>query len=100
MEASSKRRPPRFIDFGTIPRNSQRKFRDPRFDSLSGKFNEDLFHKSYSFVEEYKQEELKEINEQLRKEQDPEEKERLALGARILVRPPSPIALRTSHDTN
>lgn len=84
LEASSKRRPPRFIDFGTIPRNTQRKSRDPRFDSLSGKFNEDLFQKSYSFVEDYKQEELNELNEQLRKEKDPEEKERIALGVRLL----------------
>jgi ribosomal RNA-processing protein 36 len=99
MEASSKRRPPRFIDFGTIPRNTQRKSRDPRFDSLSGKFNEDLFQKSYSFVEDYKQEELNELNEQLRKEKDPEEKERLALGVRLLVRPHTHAHTRTRDTT-
>ena len=28
--------------------------RDPRFDSASGKLNEDLFKKSYAFLDEYK----------------------------------------------
>ncbi|RUS22845.1 hypothetical protein BC937DRAFT_86429 [Endogone sp. FLAS-F59071] len=53
------------------------KRRDPRFDQLSGKLNQDLFEKSYSFLDEYKSSELDMLREQIRKEKDQEEKERL-----------------------
>ena len=51
--------------------------RDPRFDSLSGKFNEDLFEKSYSFLNEYKKSEIEQIKNQINKEKDPDEKSKL-----------------------
>lgn len=51
--------------------------RDPRFDSLSGKFNEDLYEKSYSFLNEYKKSEIEQIKSQISKEKDPVEKSRL-----------------------
>ena len=47
---------------------------DPRFDGLSGKFNYDLFRKSYKFIEEKQEEELKEMKDQMYKEDDDKEK--------------------------
>lgn len=38
---------------------------DPRFDGLSGKFNYDLYRKSYKFIEEQQEEELKEMKEKM-----------------------------------
>ncbi|CAG9317091.1 unnamed protein product [Blepharisma stoltei] len=41
------------------------KKRDPRFDNLSGKFNQGFFEKSYSFIDDYLSQELKELQESL-----------------------------------
>lgn len=49
-------------------------FIDPRFDGLSGKFNYDLYRKSYKFIEEKQEEELKEMKEQMYQEKDDQEK--------------------------
>jgi ribosomal RNA-processing protein 36 len=35
--------------------------RDPRFDNLSGKFNENMFEKAYSFLDDIRNQE-KEVN--------------------------------------
>lgn len=43
---------------------------DPRFDSLSGKFNYDLFRKSYKFIESKQDEEIKEMREDMFKQED------------------------------
>jgi ribosomal RNA-processing protein 36 len=61
--------------------------RDPRFDSLSGNFNEELFNKSYSFLDDLKQGEMKEMRKELKKTTDPKEKEKLrkALGIMVMV---------------
>lgn len=40
---------------------------DPRFERLSGKFNEDLFRKTYGFVSEKRSEEIKQIRQRLKK---------------------------------
>ncbi|CAG8524158.1 10187_t:CDS:2 [Funneliformis mosseae] len=53
--------------------------RDPRFDSLSGKFNEDLFEKSYSFLDDYKKSEIELVTNQMKKESDIKEKSKLQL---------------------
>ncbi|RUS32087.1 hypothetical protein BC938DRAFT_476321 [Jimgerdemannia flammicorona] len=53
------------------------KRRDPRFDQLSGKLNQDLFEKSYSFLDGYKSSELSMLREQIRKEKNAEEKTKL-----------------------
>ncbi|KAF0714234.1 Aste57867_3949 [Aphanomyces stellatus] len=42
------------------------KTRDPRFDNASGKLNDDLFKKSYAFLDEYKKDELEEVKKQLK----------------------------------
>lgn len=49
-------------------------FVDPRFDGLSGKFNYDLYRKSYKFIEEKQEEELKEMKEQMYQEENDKEK--------------------------
>ncbi|RIA99703.1 hypothetical protein C1645_811052 [Glomus cerebriforme] len=76
METSSKRPVSRFRQVIEIPK-SIRQRRDPRFDSLSGKFNEDLFEKSYTFLNEYKKSEIEQIKKQIKKEKDPNEKSKL-----------------------
>ncbi|PKC14643.1 DUF947-domain-containing protein [Rhizophagus irregularis] len=76
MEMSSKRPVSRFRQIVEIPKSMKQK-RDPRFDSLSGKFNEDLYEKTYSFLNEYKKSEIEQIKSQISKEKDPVEKSRL-----------------------
>ncbi|CAG8475909.1 22859_t:CDS:2 [Rhizophagus irregularis] len=81
MEMSSKRPVSRFRQIVEIPKS-----RDPRFDSLSGKFNEDLYEKTYSFLNEYKKSEIEQIKSQISKEKDPVEKSRLQqLLSKLLV---------------
>ena len=57
------------------------KGRDPRFDNLSGKLNQDFFKKSYSFLVEQKEKEIKtleaEISKRKKKKYSAEEVEKL-----------------------
>lgn len=53
------------------------KRRDPRFDKLSGQLNQDLFEKSYNFLNDYKKSEIDMLKERVKKEQDPEAQEHL-----------------------
>ncbi|KAJ1960301.1 rRNA biogenesis protein rrp36 [Dipsacomyces acuminosporus] len=57
------------------------KTRDPRFDSLSGNFNEGMFDKAYSFLETQQQEEIESLKEQAKKlkNKNPEEARRIQL---------------------
>ncbi|KAE8743903.1 hypothetical protein FOCC_FOCC009461 [Frankliniella occidentalis] len=48
--------------------------RDPRFDSLCGEYNEIAFKSAYSFVSEYRVEELKQLKEEIKTTTDPERK--------------------------
>ncbi|CAM0134841.1 rRNA biogenesis protein rrp36 [Umbelopsis sp. WA50703] len=74
MEMSSKRAVGRRREVVELP---AAKRRDPRFDQMSGKLNQDLFEKSYDFLDKYKQDEEQMLKAQMLKEKDPEEKERL-----------------------
>ncbi|CAJ0875570.1 14503_t:CDS:2 [Entrophospora sp. SA101] len=76
MEITSKKAVGRFRQVVELP-NNIKKNRDPRFDNLSGKFNEGLFEKSYEFIEEYKKSEINEISKRIEKEKDIEEKQKL-----------------------
>ncbi|PIA16269.1 DUF947-domain-containing protein [Coemansia reversa NRRL 1564] len=58
---SSKRPVGRFRQVVDMPNPRSR---DPRFDSLSGHLNEDLFEKSYEFLEKQQQEEMDELRKQ------------------------------------
>lgn len=51
--------------------------RDPRFEKLSGHFNQDLFEKSYAFLDDYKQSEQELLRKQIKKTKNPEHREEL-----------------------
>ncbi|KAJ3276380.1 rRNA biogenesis protein rrp36 [Terramyces sp. JEL0728] len=53
------------------------KYRDPRFEPLSGKLNEGLFQRSYGFIREYQETELEMLKNDIQKEKDVERKEEL-----------------------
>ncbi|CAG8540719.1 3211_t:CDS:2 [Ambispora leptoticha] len=74
IEISSKKPVSRFRQVVEIP---SEKRRDPRFDNLSGKLNEDLFEKSYNFLDDYKKNEIKTIKEQIRRAKDPNTRDEL-----------------------
>ncbi|KAH9093931.1 hypothetical protein Ae201684P_016551 [Aphanomyces euteiches] len=63
-EMTSKRPVGRFREVLQVRKKATR---DPRFDNASGKLNEDLFKKSYAFLEEYKEAELNDVKKQLKK---------------------------------
>ena len=52
---------------------------DPRFDGLSGKFNYDLYRKSYRFIEEKQEEEINELKQNMFKETNGSKKKRIQL---------------------
>ena len=62
-EFSSKKRP---RPLSNRPTRNQRP-RDPRFDERTGAFNEDSFGRAYSFLEEMRQEERREVEKELEK---------------------------------
>ena len=51
LEMTSKRAVGRFKQVVDV---KKKKHMDPRFDSMCGRLNEDLFSKSFAFVDEYK----------------------------------------------
>lgn len=51
--------------------------RDPRFDSLSGNFNQDLFEKSYAFLEDYRKAEVEQLTKELKKTKNEERRREL-----------------------
>ncbi|KAK8795817.1 hypothetical protein WA171_003785 [Blastocystis sp. BT1] len=55
----------------------KREVRDPRFDGLSGKFNYDLYRKSYRFIEEKQEEEIKELKQSMFNETNDSKKKRI-----------------------
>ncbi|KAI9502726.1 hypothetical protein BX070DRAFT_225493 [Coemansia spiralis] len=73
---SSKRPVSRFRQVVDIQKT---KTRDPRFDSLSGNFNEDLYDKTYGFLEKQQQEEMDMLKRQALKlkHTNPEEASRI-----------------------
>ncbi|KAL8009565.1 putative rRNA biogenesis protein RRP36 [Plasmopara halstedii] len=74
LELSSKRAVGRFRQVVEV---KKRRALDPRFEAQSGRLNEDLFRKSYAFLDEYKQRELQEFKQQLKKSKSAAEKEEL-----------------------
>ncbi|KAI8067068.1 hypothetical protein BC940DRAFT_301225 [Gongronella butleri] len=74
MEMSSKRAVSRLR---SVVETQAVKHRDPRFDKLSGKLNQDLFEKSYDFINDYKKDEQAQLQQRLTKTKDPEERAEL-----------------------
>ncbi|CAO3630691.1 unnamed protein product [Cunninghamella blakesleeana] len=75
MEISSKKKVSRFREVVETP--SANKRRDPRFDKLSGKLNQDLFEKSYNFIKDYKQSEKEDLEKRFKKTKNIDEREKL-----------------------
>ncbi|KAI4488221.1 hypothetical protein M0804_005069 [Polistes exclamans] len=69
-EMSTKKQVPRFREVIQVKKNIPR---DPRFDSLSGNFNEKAFKNAYSFVNEIKESNLATLKTELKKTNDPKE---------------------------
>ncbi|KAF9098531.1 rRNA biogenesis protein rrp36 [Mortierella sp. GBA35] len=74
MEIGSKKPVGRFRQVVEV---ASAKRRDPRFDSLSGKLDTDLFEKSYSFLKDYQADEMKKLRELIKKEKDEDMKTKL-----------------------
>jgi ribosomal RNA-processing protein 36 len=74
MEISSKKPVSRYREVIEV---KKKKTRDPRFDNLSGKYNEDLFKKSYKFLSEIEENEMNMIQEKIKKTKNSLEKEKL-----------------------
>ena len=74
MEISSKIR--KFQPRKVIEKTGRVK-RDPRFDDLSGTYNEALYEKSYSFLNDIRKDELNSVKKQLKKSKNKERKEKL-----------------------
>ena len=55
----------------------KKKAYDPRFDRNFGHYNADLFTKSYSFIKDVQQEEMAQLETQLKKEKNPEDVEKI-----------------------
>ena len=60
-----------------VVKSNKRSTRDPRFNDLSGAYNEELFEKSYAFVQDIKKNEYESVKTQLKKVRNTEEKEKL-----------------------
>ncbi|XP_043236872.1 ribosomal RNA processing protein 36 homolog [Amphibalanus amphitrite] len=73
-EESSKMRVPSVRDVIAVPKVVRR---DPRFDGVSGTYDEKAWKKNYKFVGDIKTSEKTQLKEQLRKESDPSEKKKL-----------------------
>lgn len=66
VEMSSKNPVSRDRDFMKV---EKKKFRDPRFDNLSGKFEDHWFQKSYGFIDEIKGQEVQFLKQQVQSEE-------------------------------
>lgn len=55
----------------------KRECRDPRFEPLSGPLDEKKLQKAYSFLDDYREDEMKELRSAIKKTKDEAEKEKL-----------------------
>ncbi len=55
----------------------KREYRDPRFEPLSGPLDESRLQKAFSFLDDYREDEMKELKIAIKKAKDEGEKERL-----------------------
>ncbi|KAG8036943.1 hypothetical protein G9C98_004265 [Cotesia typhae] len=70
VEISAKKKIPPLINVIPVKKPVAR---DPRFDKLCGEFNERAFRKSYSFVSQLKENDIKALKKELKVSKDPEE---------------------------
>ena len=57
--------------------NSVKKSRDPRFSSVSGELNERIFNKTYSFLDDYREDEIKKLTHVEKKVKTVQKKEEI-----------------------
>jgi ribosomal RNA-processing protein 36 len=55
----------------------KREYRDPRFEPLSGALDEKKIQNAYSFLDDYREDEMKELKSAIKKTKDDSEKEKL-----------------------
>lgn len=83
LKRENKNRPRELSSKKPVPRLRQvipvkkRMARDPRFDELSGTFNQEMFDKAYSFLDDVKANEKKKLQKELQKTKQPERKQQL-----------------------
>ena len=77
VEVTSKRPVGRFMKVVETGRDPASTRRDPRFEEASGDFNNVFFSTSFSFVDEMRENEVKAVNEALKKEKSQKEKDKL-----------------------
>ncbi|CAB3996442.1 ribosomal RNA processing 36 homolog [Paramuricea clavata] len=73
-EMSSKRPVSKFKQVVPVTKKVSR---DPRFDNLSGKFNENMFEKAYSFLDDIRSQEKEQVKKAITREKDPNQKTKL-----------------------
>lgn len=56
---------------------SKREFRDPRFENMDGPVDESKIRRAYSFLDDYRDDEIKELKEAIKKTRDEDDKEKL-----------------------
>ncbi|KAI8896775.1 hypothetical protein BC833DRAFT_596153 [Globomyces pollinis-pini] len=61
----------------TIIESNNNKFRDPRFEPLSGTLNPELFKRSYGFIHQYEESEVEQLKKVIATEKDVEKKANL-----------------------
>lgn len=61
---------------------SKREYRDPRFEALSGALDETKIQKAYSFLDDYREDEMKDLKNTIKKTKDESEKQKLK---RVLI---------------
>ncbi|KAK3587747.1 hypothetical protein CHS0354_042702 [Potamilus streckersoni] len=74
MEMSSKSNVPRVRQIMPVKKKIAR---DPRFDDLSGQYNETFFKEAYSFLDDVKAKEKEKVKALLKKEKDEEKKKNM-----------------------
>lgn len=67
QEVSSKRQVTRFRESVQVVTN---KVRDPRFESLAGQLNTDMWKKAYSFIDDYREDEIGVLVKKLKNDKD------------------------------
>jgi ribosomal RNA-processing protein 36 len=77
VEMTSQRPVGRFMKVFEPGRDPASTRRDPRFEEASGEFNNVFFSKSFSFVDEMRENEVKTVQEALKKEKSQKEKDKL-----------------------
>lgn len=73
-EVSSKKAVSRKRDVVPV---AKREYRDPRFEPMAGEVDDEKINKAYSFLNDYRQDEVKGLKEQIKKTKDESEKDKL-----------------------